>query len=865
MFLVAAEVTEWVCGLSSKRPFRGYTGFRVKGWSEQLCVLRHVRRCRREVWRVVIAMLALVLVSVDRVAAQSAGPPTAKQSPESLPSGAQIPATPLVPAMPRTVVVGVRRDWGPVTFADRRGEPTGFAVELIRDVAKEAGLNVEFRFFDSTLGATEALVLREIDVAGAKIFSIWEEEVAQTQPYFESTASVFVRHGERGISRVEHLRGKRIAVLRNSAARQWAVAKGFSVLELDVPRGVLAAVADGRADCCILLRSFAIHLIDELGLETLRPADVELDGVVAGYCFATRLEDAKLAQLLDVALVKVQQSGRARQLHEKWVDSLEPSSATWTLPRDTVTQVTLCVLGVVGALLWREIRLRQRVRAEREMAEASREKFQSAIQGALDAVYVMESMRDESGVIRDFRIMDLNERGERLIGATRDEVLGQKLCEFRPINRSGGFFDRYVRVVETGEPLEEEFFIDSPPISATWIYHQAVKVGDGVIITSRNISERKRLEIDVRQSQKMEAIGQLAGGIVHDFRNLLLAIQGNLELAKRQVGHAHPAQNSLEQIEEAARQAGNVTQSLLLFTRRSAPTYARVDLTELVNRTARLLWRTLPPTIRLEVPVDRRPCWVLADETQMQQLLMNLAINGRDAILSKPDATGVLTLTAFTDDEERNVVEVRDTGVGMPQDVIARIFEPYFTTKPRGQGTGLGLSIAHAIVTSIGGSIAVDSELGRGTTIRVQLPPAPDPAPARQDGGAEPAIRSGKRRVALVEPNGLVRSIMTTMLERMDIEPVAAASAAELSTRLLTQQVDAAIVDLDSEQSPDLGHVRRALGPSRPILVIRPAGFTLDVLDPLFFVLNKPFNAAQLSDALQDVFAMADEHAPTTA
>jgi two-component system cell cycle sensor histidine kinase/response regulator CckA len=276
-----------------------------------------------------------------------------------------------------------------------------------------------------------------------------------------------------------------------------------------------------------------------------------------------------------------------------------------------------------------------------------------------------------------------------------------------------------------------------------------------------------------------------------------------------------------------------------------------------------LLWRTLPPTIRLEVPLDRRACWVLADETQVQQLLMNLAINGRDAILAKPDATGVLTLTAFTDEEERNVVEVRDTGVGMAQEVIARIFEPYFTTKPRGQGTGLGLSIAHAIVTSIGGSISVDSEVGRGTTIRVQLPPAPDPEPTRLDGSGESAGRQGKRRVALVEPNGLVRSIMTTMLERMNIETVATASAAELSTMLLTQQVDAAIVDLDSEQSPDLGQVRRALGPSRPVLVIRPANFTLDVVDPLYTVLNKPFNAAQLSDALQMVFALADEHAAT--
>lgn len=767
----------------------------------------------------------------------------------------------LQPAVPRRLVVGVRRDWGPVAVAGPEGEPTGYAVELFREVAKEAGVIPIFRFYDQNLSTTDALNTREIDVAGARVAVSVDEDVSQTTPYFVSRASVFVRRGQSGIRDVDDLRGKRVAVLRFSAAHDWAITQGLDVLVLDVPRGVLAAVADGRADCCILFRTFALYLMDELGLETVIPTDIDLDGVSAGFCFATRVEDARLARSIDQALVKVQQSGRDRELQAKWLDSLEPPSTTWEVPRDVVTIAVGALIGSLALLAWREMRLRQRVQLERDVAKRSHEQFKSAMQGSLDAVFLMESMRDEHGVIRDFRIVELNERGERLIGASRDEVIGQKLCEFRPINRTAGFFDRYARVVETGESLEEEFAIDAPPITATWIYHQVVKVGDGIIITSRNISERKRLEIDVRQSQKMEAIGQLAGGIVHDFRNLLLAIQGNLELAKRQVGHAHPAQNSLEQIEEATRQAGNVTQSLLLFTRRAVPTYERVDLTELVNRTARLLWRTLPPTIRLEVPMERRPCWVLCDETQVQQLLMNLAINGRDAILARADSSGVLTLTAFTDDEERNVVEVRDTGVGMKPEVLARIFEPYFTTKPRGQGTGMGLSIAHAIVTSIGGSIAVDSEVGRGTTIKVQLPPAPDPEVVPLPVSAEQVPRDGKRKIALVEANGLVRSIMMTMLERMNIETLAAATVSELSTSVLNQSVDAAIVDLDSDQAPDLAELRRAVGPARPILVIRPAEFTLDVVDPMFAVLNKPFNAMQLSDALHKVFAMADEHA----
>lgn len=766
----------------------------------------------------------------------------------------------LLPAQPRRVVVGVRRDWNPLTFVDAEGRPTGFSVDLFQAVAKESNLQVTFKFYDPSLSAAEALLSGEIDVLAAKVALASEsEDLSQTSPYILMAGSLFARKADWSISSAADLQGKRVAVLRHSAAHDWAVAHSVDVLVLDVPRAVLAAVADGRADCCILFRSFALALIRDLGIENVRPLDLDMDGISASYCFATRSEDAALARAIDEAVVKIRRTGEYRKIHKKWIDSLEPPRSTWSVPRDVVVLLGGALAGGLVLIAWREMRLRRRVQTEKELGAVNRRRFESAMAGSLDAVFLMEALRDEHGVIRDFVIQDLNERGERLIAASRSESIGQRLCEFRPVTRTGGFFEKYVRVVETGEPLEEEFAIDAPPIPATWIYHQVVKVEDGIIITSRNISERKRLESDVRQSQKMEAIGQLAGGIVHDFRNLLLAIQGNLELAKRQVGRAHPAQNSLEQIEEAAKQAGNVTQSLLLFTRRSTPTFARVDLTEVVNRTARLLWRTLPPNIRLEVPSMSKPCWVLADETQVQQLLMNLAINGRDAILAKGQDGGVLTIAALTDDEERNIVQVTDTGVGMSADVIARIFEPYFTTKPRGQGTGLGLSIAHAIVNSIGGAIRVESEPGLGTSIRVQLPPAPAPEPSRE---AEQAVRNtgtpGRRRVALIESNGLVRSIMTTMLERMSVDTVACGDAVELTQKLLQQPVDAAIVDLDSDQAPDLTDVRRALGPARPMIVIRPAGFGLDVVDPLFTVLNKPFGAVQLREALDEVLAAAD-------
>jgi PAS domain S-box-containing protein len=287
-----------------------------------------------------------------------------------------------------------------------------------------------------------------------------------------------------------------------------------------------------------------------------------------------------------------------------------------------------------------------------------------------------------------------------------------------------------------------------------------ISLGHDISDRVREEDERRKLEERYRQSQKMEAVGRLAGGVAHDFNNLLTVINGCAELLADQSGLADSARELAAEIRRAGEQAASLTKQLLAFGRRQIVAPTVLDLNDVVRDVEKMLRRLIGEHIELVVTVDPGPARVKADPGNLVQLLLNLAVNARDAM---PQG-GTLTLRTVVTDSAV-VLSVSDTGVGMDAATRARIFEPFFTTKPAGEGTGLGLATAHTIVEHAGGSIAVESEPGRGTTFRIELPLCTDRPPAKGTGFMRRADVRPRGSVLLVEDEDLVRSLAKRVLE----------------------------------------------------------------------------------------------------
>ena len=299
---------------------------------------------------------------------------------------------------------------------------------------------------------------------------------------------------------------------------------------------------------------------------------------------------------------------------------------------------------------------------------------------------------------------------------------------------------------------------------------------------------RKKLEEQMRQAHKMEALGRLAGGVAHDFNNLLMAIGGYNLRVLEQVAEGTPAHLAAQQVEKASQQAAQLTMQLLAFSRKQVLRSSALDVNVAVSEMSQLLLPLLPESIQLSMQPAPSPAWVLADAGQMQQVILNLALNARDAmpdggrlhievsnIALEAEAAAERNLPAAGD---YALLQVSDTGQGITSVVRAHMFEPFFTTKAPGAGTGLGLSIVYGVVHQSGGAIHVTSEPGQGTTVAIYLPRSVEPA---MPPAAAPHVARVSRgeTVLLVDDVALVRALVKDLLSEAGYQVLEAADGNE--------------------------------------------------------------------------------------
>jgi PAS domain S-box-containing protein len=335
-------------------------------------------------------------------------------------------------------------------------------------------------------------------------------------------------------------------------------------------------------------------------------------------------------------------------------------------------------------------------------------------------------------VAPDGTFLYMNAAGLAILGLRAEEVVGRPMLDMVAPEWRDAVRALHQRVCG-GEKGHLQFEILLPSGQRRRIETSSVPLrspADGALLhlaLSSDITERHRLEDQLRQSQKMEAVGRLAGGVAHDFNNLLTVIGGNASLLLDEVPESSPLRPFLLDIQHATERAAELTRQLLAFGRKSLLLPQVLDLNELVREAVRLLARLLGADVLVRAELSPDLGRVRADPAQLNQVLLNLAVNARDAM---PDG-GTLTIRttdAVLGESGRHVLlEVSDSGCGMSAEVRQQVFEPFFTTKEVGKGTGLGLSTVYGIVTQGGGRVEVDSEPGRGSSFRVYLACVEDP------------------------------------------------------------------------------------------------------------------------------------------
>lgn len=518
--------------------------------------------------------------------------------------------------------------------------------------------------------------------------------------------------------------------------------------------------------------------------------------------------------------------------------------------------------------------------------------YEAVLDAAPDAIVGV----DEQGLIRL-----VNAQAERLFGYDRDELLGQHIemlvtedaRDIHPTRRAEYMADPQPRPMGAGMDLAGRRK-DGSEFPAE-ISLSAINNEDGLLVSAavrditdrielqaererlRAEAQRERHESEMHQSQRLESLGQLAGGVAHDFNNLLSVILSYSAFAIEAVRKLPPDNaeyqvllNDVEQIQRAAERGTELTHQLLAFGRREVVSPRRLDLNEVVLGIEQLLLRTIGEHVELETSLSPNLLPVLADPGQIEQILVNLAVNARDALPSG----GILTI------DTTNVVvdgdyaaehtglqlgayvrlRVGDNGVGIAPEVKDHIFEPFFTTKSKGEGSGLGLATVYGIVTQAGGTIHVYSEPGMGTTMTILLPMTHETTPEKAFDRSRSNIGKGET-ILIVEDETAMREVTRRILSRSGYEVLEAANGPEairlsekhpgnidllLSDVIMPHMLGKEVAENIVQRCPDI-KVLYMSGYAQPILTSR------GTLEDGVQLIEKPFTAEELNERLRDV------------
>ena len=483
---------------------------------------------------------------------------------------------------------------------------------------------------------------------------------------------------------------------------------------------------------------------------------------------------------------------------------------------------------------------------------------------------------DQNGII-----VNCNRTECQVLGMHREMIVGHPLTNIYPPEHHEKVMENLNKIFQREQNLKE--------------YEEQIRKADGTLLdvsvnTSivydvngnpslvrmvlRDITEKKRMESKILQAQKIDSIGNLAGGIAHDFNNILTAILGSASIMRRRINNDARLIKYVDLIETTSRRGAAVTRQLLTFARKGNPHVVRTDINTIIDQTIKLFEVTTPKTIHIKLVISEEPLIVEGDEGQLQQALLNLCLNARDAmpsggiiiITSKGVKIGKEESRLLTDGKpgEYVMVSVTDSGIGIPQNILTSIFEPFFTTKEHGKGTGLGLSVVYGVVKSHNGYIHVSSEVNSGSVFTIYLPRVTDDNGIKNISEKRKYLTGGKERILIVEDEIAVSEIGSDILSELGYEVIIAKNGREAINILESSKKKFDLVILDMNMPRMSGDITFKIIKERypELKVVVCSGYAAASLDHDKFMelidgfIQKPFEIDDYAQTVRRVLDM---------
>ncbi len=460
-----------------------------------------------------------------------------------------------------------------------------------------------------------------------------------------------------------------------------------------------------------------------------------------------------------------------------------------------------------------------------------------------------------------------NSASVEVIGVEPHELIGQALGGYLVVDDRAALDHALAAArAEPGSHLRIEATLDGAAprrleVVVSWPQHELL---GGAVVNVRDITEKRSLEEQLRTRQKLELVGQLAGGVAHDFNNLLSVVCLNAEALLHDSRLSPLHRPAVGEILDSATRGGTLTRQLLTMGRRDISAKAPIDLNEVIRSIDALLHRLVPENIAFEIELAEQPCAVEANQGLLEQIVVNLVVNARDAM---PDGgtLSVRTTASTVAGADRALVTISDTGTGIPRDIREQIFEPFFSTKPPGTGTGLGLTTVRGIVEDLAGTIELSTADGRGATFTISLPRLPSAAVDDDDDDGALSAYRGSERILYVEDEPAIRLSVQRFLSELGYEVSAFATAEEAVSAVAAPEfgVNLLLTDLmlPGMNGHALWHALRKERPGLPILFT--SGYTeiaasrRQILEEGLPLLQKPVRRSTLARSIREVLASA--------